>query len=66
MDHIWEISALTPRAAQWIKANFADHLPEKDVETIKTDLLGANALTGKARLAGFLTEYVGPNATSYF
>lgn len=61
----WTIRALTPRASHWMRANFADHCAEED-QIIKTDLINANALISKARSVGLLTEYVGPDATSYF
>ncbi|MBY3517497.1 hypothetical protein HFN76_36505 [Rhizobium laguerreae] len=62
---IWAIRALTPRASHWMHANFADQCVEKE-QLIKTDLGSANALIRKARSSGLVTEYVGPNATSYF
>ncbi|NKK71034.1 hypothetical protein GFM13_11740 [Rhizobium leguminosarum bv. viciae] len=61
----WTISALTPRATHWMRANFADHCPEED-PVVKTNLIGANALIRKARSFGLLTEYVGPDATCNF
>jgi hypothetical protein len=61
----WKISTLTLRARHWVCASYADQVADEE-KMIRTDLVGANALISTARSCGFLTEYVGPNATSYF
>ncbi|AXA43021.1 hypothetical protein [Rhizobium leguminosarum] len=61
----WRVTALTPRASAWVHANFADQSSDRD-GIIETNLIGANMVMNKARSAGFLMEYVGPNAISYF
>ncbi|NEI67523.1 hypothetical protein [Rhizobium leguminosarum] len=61
----WAIRALTPRALHRMRATFADQCVEKE-QMIKTDLGSANVLITKARSSGLTTEYVGPNAISYF
>ncbi|MBY5323759.1 hypothetical protein E0H35_24025 [Rhizobium leguminosarum bv. viciae] len=59
-----KVTALTPRASYWVHANFADHCSDGD-GIIETNLTGANMVMSKARSAGFLMEYVGPNDISY-
>ncbi|MBX4976360.1 hypothetical protein [Rhizobium lentis] len=48
----WTISPLTPRAAQWVRANFGQ-FDSKEDQIVKTNLIGANALIRKARSFGW-------------
>ncbi|MQW90099.1 hypothetical protein [Sinorhizobium saheli] len=64
-DLMWEVSALSDRAARWVRANYQPVSPS-DGDVIRTDLVGANRFMGKARTQGFRIEYIGPHGVNLF
>ncbi|THK36318.1 hypothetical protein EHS39_20150 [Ensifer sp. MPMI2T] len=63
-ERSWRVSLLSTRASYWFEANFG--VGSAGANVLETNLAGANAFIRKARSDGFRTEYVGPNAKSYF
>lgn len=59
----WIVAIVSDRARRWAQASldYGGYVPDEDV--VRTDLAGVNDLVSRARLQGYVSEYIGPSET---